>query len=314
MSRIQNHKSVTQGEESSRPISLLDRRLKMKPALFLFGLLFLIIAVLIILLLLPNKTKEIPEEVATVGDVVITREQWMHAMEKEIGKETLLHMVNEQVMAAAAKEYGIEVTDQEVELEFSLLAATDRQLTIGDHSDTLKPKIKSKLILEKVLTNDIVIDETEVRNYYDKNQSIYSLPESYRTSLIIVDTKEEAQDVLKELKEGSTFELLAKERSIDNRSSNLGGDIGFINEETERIDEKIIGAAKKAKVGKVSSAIPLENGTYALVLVQEVMKEQSFTFDQAKGQITRMLAMDQLPTTVRPESFWKEFKAKWIYE
>ena len=54
------------------------------------------------------------EEVASVGKEAITREEWMTAMEKEVGRETLLGLVNEKVMEAAAKKFEIEVSDEEI--------------------------------------------------------------------------------------------------------------------------------------------------------------------------------------------------------
>ena len=62
-----------------------------------------------------NRSKQ-DEEVASVAGEPITREQWMTAMEKEVGRETLLDLVNEKVMEVAAEQYGIDVSDKEIDL------------------------------------------------------------------------------------------------------------------------------------------------------------------------------------------------------
>ena len=49
----------------------------------------------------------------------------MTAMEKEVGRETLLDLVNEKVMEAAAKKYEIEVSDKEIDLELALIRSVD---------------------------------------------------------------------------------------------------------------------------------------------------------------------------------------------
>ena len=52
----------------------------------------------------------------------------MTAMEKKVGRETLLDLVNDKVMEAAAKEYGIEVSDKEIDLELALIRSVDESL------------------------------------------------------------------------------------------------------------------------------------------------------------------------------------------
>ena len=49
----------------------------------------------------------------------------MSAMEKEVGRETLLDLVNEKVMEVAAEQYGIDVSDKEIDLEIALIRSVD---------------------------------------------------------------------------------------------------------------------------------------------------------------------------------------------
>ena len=44
-----------------------------------------------------------------------------------------------------------------------------------------------------------------------------------------------------------------------------------------------------------------------------VIKGQSFKLKEVKDHIKRELALEQLPESVSPEAFWKEFDAKWFY-
>ena len=68
---------------------------------------------------------------ASVAGESITREQWMTAMEKEVGRETLLDLVNEKVMEAAAEQYEIEVSDKEIDLELALIRSVDDRSYTG---------------------------------------------------------------------------------------------------------------------------------------------------------------------------------------
>lgn len=289
------------------------RRLKTKPLLVLIGILLASNILWFIGWLIPDKSKQPDEEVASVAGVAITRGQWMTAMEKEVGREVLLDLVNNKVMETAAKKYGIKVADEEIELELALITSVDGRSHSGLDIEQTRQKIRSNLILEKVLSNDVVIDDASVKSFYDKNESLYNILTAYRTSVIIVPTKEEAEQAIDELSKGSSFDALAKELSTDLASASLGGDVGYINAETETIDPAIYKAASKQKEGKVGDVVELQDGTYAIILVNEVVEGRAFSFDEVKEHIRRELAIEQLPQSVSPEAFWKEFDAKWFY-
>lgn len=253
------------------------------------------------------------EEVASVNGEAITRETWLAAMEKEVGRETLLGLVNEKVMEAAAKKFKIKVTDKEVDLELALIHSVDNRAFTELDKAKERQKVRSTLILEKVLTKDVLIEDKVIEENYKENASLYDVQTAYRTSMIVLSTQEEANQTLKELEQGSSFEVLAKESSVDLASSNLGGDLGYINSNTDSMDQAIVNAASNLKKDKTSSVIPLENGMYAIIKVNDIMEGRTFTFDEVKDSIKRSIALEQLPETVNPEAFWKEFNAKWFY-
>lgn len=57
----------------------------------------------------------------------------------------------------------------------------------------------------------------------------------------------------------------------------------------------------------------MNDGRYGIVHVKEVNDGKSFAYEEVKGQIERVLALEQLPSTITPEAFWKEFDATWFY-
>ena len=300
-------------EHESRNQSQQKRKLKTQPLLVLIAILFLFNVMWFITWLMPAKQKQIGEEVASVAGKPITREEWMTAMEKEVGRETLLNLVNAKVMEEAAKQYDINVNDKEVDLEIALIRSVDGASYSGLDTETMRQKIRSTIILEKVLSKDVVLKEKAIKKYYEDNESLYNISTSYRTSILVVPTKKEAEQSLDELKKGSSFDVLAKERSKDLASASLGGDIGYINESTDTIDKAIVEAATMTNEGKTSDVIQLSDHNYAIVSVSEVLEGQSFTYKEVKGHIKRELSLEQLPQSVSPEAFWKEFDAKWFY-
>jgi len=292
------------------------KRLKTKPVLVALGILLLGNLLWFIAWLIPNDTikSNDSEEVASVAGEVITKEQWMASMESIYGKEVLLDMVNAEVMEAAAKEYKIKVSDKEVDLELALIRSTQDGTSLQSYDEEVVQKsIRSRLILEKVLAKDIVIEDEAIKAFYDNNKNLYNTATSYRTGVIYVNTEAEAKEVVKELENGSSFEGLARERSADPSSASLGGDIGYVSEGNESIDKALVNAVQNTDKGKWSKSIALGDGRFAVAIVKSIFEGQSFSYTDVKDHIRRELALDQLPQSVTQEAFWKEFDADWVY-
>ncbi|WP_438314136.1 peptidyl-prolyl cis-trans isomerase [Sporosarcina sp. FA9] len=300
-------------ERSPNRENIQQRKLKTKPLLILIGLLLLANVFWFIGWLIPDKSLSVDEEVASVSGDSITREEWMTAMEKDVGRETLLGLVNDKVMEAAAKKFKIDVSNEEINLELALIRSVDGQSYTGLEEELALQKIRSNLILEKVLTKDIVIKDELIKTNYEENTSLYNIQTAYRTAIIVLPSKDKAQQALDELSKGSSFEVLAKESSIDLVSASLGGDIGYVNNSNKNIDKEIIAATEKMKQDSLSEVVPLSDGTFAIIKVSEIINGESFKFKEVKEYIRRQLALEQLTESVSPEAFWKEFDAKWFY-
>ena len=296
-------------------IPLSQRRLKTKPALTLMAILLAgNIFWFVLWLWSSNDDNSSDETVATIADVEITKEQWLAEIEALYGKETLQQMVNNSVMEQAAKKYKIEVTDEEIDLEIALLQVSqDVNDTLDVEDKQLRKQVKAQIILEKVLAKDIVIDEAQIEDHYKENESFFNAPTAYRTNVIVVQTEQEATTVLEELKNGSEFSVLAREKSLHIASASLGGDIGFISEGQEGVEPAIVKAVQGLNEKELSSVVKLQDGTFAIVQLQEMKEAQAFSLEEVKDYIYRDLAMQQLANSITPEMFWDEFGVEWFY-
>ncbi|WP_041085369.1 peptidyl-prolyl cis-trans isomerase [Jeotgalibacillus soli] len=293
---------------------LRKKRLKSKPLLYIIVLLLLTNIITLIAWVSKDNTAESSEVVATVGDEEITRQEWLHAIELRYGKEVLQQLVNQSVMDQSAEKYNIVVSDEELEQEFSLLRSV---LNVYDQAflsneEVLKEQLKTELILEKLITNDVEFSEEEVRSYYEENESLYAIPAMYRISQIVVATEEEASQVLGELEDQSSFEVLARERSIDEVTASQGGMLGYVPENSTSIEEKVLTAVRSLSDGEWSTPISTDQG-FVIAYLHETTAGVSFDFDEVKSRIERQLALDQLNVPVTPESFWNEFSIDWFY-
>jgi len=280
------------------------------------GILLLANVLWFIAWLIPDGSSAANEEVAAVDGEEITRAEWMASMEQQHGRSALLELVNEKVMAAAADDYGIEVSDKEIDLELAMMRTAQdgtEELLYASDNERQREKVKAQLILEKVLTKDVLIDDQAIKDFYEDNRAIYDVKDSYRTSMIVLNSKAEAEETIKELDSGSSFEALARERSIDNATGNLGGDIGFVSPGQASIDPQIAKTVETIEPGSWSAPLALEDGRTGVIMVKERIEGRTFSYDEVKEHISRELALEQLPQSVSPEAFWQEFNAEWFY-
>ncbi|MGD6857698.1 peptidyl-prolyl cis-trans isomerase [Bacillus infantis] len=254
------------------------------------------------------------ETVAEVGKDKITREEWLNEMEQRYGKEVLNDLIDQKVIGAMAEKYDVEVSKDAVERELTLVKTMyqGNRLQQLDESKW-KEQIKYSLLLEELLTRDVVVTEEEMKDYYDQNKSLFQVPDSYHISQIVVKTKKEAEQTIKELENGSSFPVLAMERSIDEFTANQGGETGFISEEDERFSQDFIDEAAKLKEGEWSEPVEVEDG-YAVILLHEHLEGRNYAFKDVKNQIRRQVALEQMDTPASAKPFWNEIKVDSFYD
>jgi len=241
-------------------------------------------------------------KVAVIGSEGISEGDLVNQLKKQYGALILDKMVDRQVVSLYAEQNGVTVTEDELDRELEKLQR-DRTDELGllDHflqdsgrnSQELREELRHYLLLEKIATQDIRIDDKEAYQYYEKNREKYNQPPLVRISAIYVNSKAEAEQVVQELKRGASFPTLAKERSSDIYSASSGGDLGWISlvdgdQPTEILDEAAI-----LEEGQMSSPIPLEKG---FAVIQVVKKKESIirTYDDVKDDLKRELALSQV--------------------
>ena len=151
------------------------------------------------------------EETITEGEVAIARQEFgeeLNMVPEEQQRSVVIDaLVNMKLMAAAARDEGLhETEDYDALLEFLQL-------------QTLR-----NLYVEQVILNSLTPEDLE-RGYQELVVSQFQPEEQVRARHILVDTEEEAREIIAELQGGASFEELAV-RSKDPSGQN-GGDLGF---------------------------------------------------------------------------------------
>jgi foldase protein PrsA len=258
------------------------------------------------------------EMVAKVGNVEITKEMWSEQLTSQYGENVLKDMINREVVFQLAKKQGLKIAPEVIDQEVNLYKVMYDQSSHGAEEyrdfdeEALRKEIEYNLLLEEIYTQDIVISEEEIKQYFQENKSLYEREQMYFLSHIVVSTKAEIDEVVSELNAGSSFAALAMERSADVVTSVRGGDIGYVEDGSPYVPVEYFATAESLALNEVSSPIATEAG-YAVIIVKEKIESATYTFDEMKREIRRQLALQQVEGDINAEQLWNELGVVWKY-
>jgi foldase protein PrsA len=250
------------------------------------------------------------EAVAKVNGVSIGKEQLYQAALASSGSQILDSLIDTELIRQEAGKAGIQIQDAEVEKEleatkqnFSSEAEFNQALEqYGMTLDSLKENVVTQLMVEKLLEPQTTVTEEEVKQYYDANLESLQTPEKLKAARIVVATKEQADTILNELKNGADFAAVAKEQSLDTSSKENGGALGYVARgETEEAFET---AAFALEIGKLSDVVETEDG-YQIIKALDRQPAATPTLDEKKEEIRAALVREEISSLA---SGWLEQK------
>ncbi|MBW3015014.1 peptidylprolyl isomerase [Candidatus Woesearchaeota archaeon] len=232
-------------------------------------------------------------------------EQVPEAYRSFVTKESILdQMITEKILLQEAEANDIFVSNAEVDEFFEEFIEQSGQtpeefqesleargLTMQEMRDYYKSQLLITKLINDTILMEIVVTEDDAETYFEENEEMYQAQEGQiRARHILVETEEEAEEIIEELKDGADFVELAKEKSIG-PSGPSGGELGFFakGEMVPEFEE----AAFKLKVGEVSAPVETQFGFH-------VIKRESneITFDDVKDSIEEVLLYEKQKTAV----------------
>lgn len=105
-------------------------------------------------------------------------------------------------------------------------------------TNMIAARLKQKELLEQSLVKTIAVPEKDLKIYYDEIKDKMAVPAHRQLSHIFLTTldkdsaevEQKAGNVLRQLKDGASFNELASRYSEDARTASKGGDLGIITE------------------------------------------------------------------------------------
>jgi len=253
--------------------------------------------------------------VARVGNEAVTQSELsaIRAQSPDISRsEAMDHMIERRLVLAWAAKKKILITKLEIdEVVTSIRERNNMTLdqfkealrSTGDTVESFRANIKEQLTINKALgltlSAQAEITDGELQELYLKT---YPKESVFEVSHILLSVEKEAppeedalvkqnaEEILNEIRNGASFESMASKYSQDGSSANEGGRLGtFRQGELFSELEELAGNLEPGEVGgPVRSAV----GYHILLLVSEDLIEPP-PFSEVRGNLERTLMMEK---------------------
>lgn len=211
----------------------------------------------------------------TLGHVIMLRSQLpqqYQAAPDEILLEGILEQLIDQTLLEAT------VTEETLELRIALeneRRALRAALAMGD------------------LVGDEPTEE-ELKEVYDANFGDLPEEKEYNASHILVETEDEAKELVKLLADGADFTELAKEKSTG-PSGPDGGDLGWFG--MGAMVPEFENAVIEMEVGAISEPVQTQFGWHVLKLNETRIKPAP-TMEEVQGQLMQQIQNERIETAI----------------
>jgi len=141
-----------------------------------------------------------------------------------------------------------------------------------DRSDEVRQAVEKNkrdlMVLQDIknITKEISVTSKEVEDYYNTYKEQLKEPEERQVSEIVVNSEQEARDILIQLLQGADFVTLARNNSSSS-SAKDGGNLGFVakGKKSAQFDAAVF--SDSLDVGKISSIFKTPDG-YSIVKLE----------------------------------------------
>lgn len=256
-----------------------------------------------------NKTPEAVEKTA-VGVDAKEGKVIAEVGGEKITLEELDQMVQDlpaqfQSMASSRKgEFLDSVIDEKLLYGKALSDNIDKDPKVKRQVEQISRQVVISELLKREIERKVQISDADAKDYYEANKDQFVEPEKYRARHILVDTEQEANDLLVRLNAGEDFAALAKEKSKC-PSKEKGGDLGLASK--GQMVPEFENAALLLEPGKTSEVVKTQFG-YHIVRLEEKQPATERSYEEVKDQIKQ--TMLPLKQKEKFEVLIKELKEK----
>lgn len=212
----------------------------------------------------------------------------------------------------AAQQKGVVVSEEEKNAYLEKL----KQGGAGEETTELwefeSGDLMEKLVIEKYLaqvTQDVTVDDEEVRRYYELHKSEFFLPERVQVSQILLPTEAEAVETWENLRSASEeeFRVAARTKSIGPEAAH-GGEMGVFQK--GQLPQEMEAAVFSLAEGEVSSVIESSYG-FHIFRLDKKFESEWLSLAEASASISRLLLDLKIKQAIRLHLQSLEGSLKW---
>ncbi len=199
----------------------------------------------------------------------------------------------DQFQSKQAKfEFLQDLIAKEVLLREAMKQGLDKQPDSEEVIEELRRNFLANEVLDAEIERKVNVTESDLRDYYAAHKEDFKEKPKVSISQIVTESEEDAQKALQALQDGRSFEVCAKEFSIDEETKEKGGEVelgiekgGFIPGIENTVDVHAhLFAMKENEV----SEKPVEvNGKFYIFRVRKVIPERIQPFEDVKYDVQR---------------------------
>jgi len=226
---------------------------------------------------------------------------------REARARFLLELIEEMIILRRAEELGLHVSSAEMQQALENLEGDYDDQGLKDmfmrqaiSLETWKERVRRQLLVEKVLNQDlgegISVTPEEMRQYYDEHHEEWGRGEQVRIRHILLSSQEQANEVLKKIKDGEDFAAVARQYSSAPEAT-MGGDMGYVarGQLPERLEVPIF----SLELDRVSPVIKTSYG-YHIFKVVEKRPADKPRMDDRIEEIRKRVKKEKIETAYGP--------------
>jgi len=199
-------------------------------------------------------------------------------------REVLNELIIERLQLQEAKAKGISVTQEEIDaaLRRTPLPPTQTEEEFGQ-------QLLLKKLFDFEVRRNVVVEEEELRRYYEANVNNFHKPPQYRLKQIFLVAPDEIARLRAKTKAQVIYSDWNAETSMEDlaaRHAQFVSELGWVKEND--LVAPLAQAVKELTPGTLSRPIDTQAGVH-LLMVEEVKESQPYPFEQVEREIHAQL-------------------------
>jgi peptidyl-prolyl cis-trans isomerase C len=192
----------------------------------------------------------------------------------------------------ATDEQKTQLLDQLINMTLAAQAAEKDGLQkdpkVAGRLDLLRTQILAEAASEKFVESQPVTD-ADLKAEYDTQ--VAGMPKEYKARHILVDDKEKAESIVRDLQAGGDFSKIAAKESKDS-SGKAGGDLGWFSPQT--MVKPFADAVQALEKGKYTTTPVQSEFGYHVIILDDVRNPDAPKFEDVKPQVEMFVQRKKL--------------------